>query len=316
MLTGWNKRDFNWQLSAGVQHELMPRVSLDVGYYRTWFGNFVVTDNRALSPADFDRFSITAPSDPRLPNGGGYQVTGLFNVRPEKFSVPADNFITSAKKYGDQSRRWEGVDVSVNARPSTSLMLQAGTSTGHMATDNCDLVDKLPEMQLAPQALGEPNVLSVGAVASNTWIPASLCHQQTKFLTNFKFLGVYTVPRVDVQLSATVQSYPGPQIVANYVATNAVVTPGLGRPLSGNAANMQVNIVPPGTIYGERSNQVGLRLAKILRVSQVRTTASVDLYNLFNADAVLTVNNAFATWQRPQSILNPRWAKIVLQFDF
>jgi len=44
--------------------------------------------------------------------------------------------------------------------------------------------------------------------------------------------------------------------------------------------------------------------------------ASLDIYNLFNADAVLTQSNAFASWQRPQSILNPRWAKVVLQVDF
>ena len=315
-LTGWNKRDFNWQFSAGVQHELMPRVSIDAGYYRTWFGNFVVTDNRALAPFDFDRFAVTAPRDPRLPDGGGYQVTGLYNVRPDKFSVPADNFITYASKFGNQSRRWDGVDVSVNARPSGSLMLQAGTSTGRTTTDNCEIVDKLPELLLAPLALGEPNVLGVAPVTANTWVPASMCHQQSNFLTNFKFLGVYTVPRIDVQLSATVQSYPGPQIVANYVATNAIVAPGLGRNLSGGAANMTVNIVQPGTMYGERSNQAGLRLAKILRVSRVRTTASVDIYNLFNADAVLTQSNAFASWLRPQSVLNPRWAKVVLQVDF
>jgi hypothetical protein len=69
-------------------------------------------------------------------------------------------------------------------------------------------------------------------------------------------------------------------------------------------------------MYGERSNQVGLRLAKILKVDRFRTTASVDIYNLLNAAAVLTESNAFATWQRPQSILNPRWAKVVLQVDF
>jgi hypothetical protein len=299
-----------------VQHELMPRVSVDIGYYRTSFGNFVVTDNRALSPADFDQFSITAPSDSRLPGGGGYPVTGLFNVKPERFSVPADNFITYAKKYGDQSRLWEGVDMSVNARLRTDLMLQAGTSTGHTRTNNCQVVERLPEMLQAPLALGEPNVLGVAALSANVWTPASLCEQQTKFLTNFKFLGVYTVPRIDVQVSGTMQSYPGPQIIANFVATNQVVSPGLGRNLSGTAQNMTVNIVTPGTLYGERSNQVGLRLAKILRLSGVRTTASVDFYNLFNADAILTLNNNFATWQRPQSIINPRWAKVVLQFDF
>jgi len=307
-LTGWNKRDYNWQFSAGVQQELLPRVSLDVGYYRTWFGNPVVTDNRALTPADFDRFSLAAPRDQRLPNGGGVEIAGLYNVKPEKFSVPADNFITYAENYGKQTRRWDGVDLSINARPRSGLMVQAGTSTGRTTTDICDIVDDLPEMLLAARNVGEVN--------ANVWLPASNCRQQSNFLTNFKFLATYTIPRIDVQVSTTVQSYPGPQIAANYVATNASVAPGLGRTLSGGAANMTVNIVEPGTMYGERSNQVGLRLTKILNVSRTRTTASLDLYNLSNADAVLTQSNAFASWQRPQSILNPRWAKVVLQFDF
>jgi hypothetical protein len=79
---------------------------------------------------------------------------------------------------------------------------------------------------------------------------------------------------------------------------------------------MTVNILEPGTMYGERSNQVGVRLAKILNVSRTRSIVSLDIYNLFNANAVLTQSNAFASWQRPQSILNPRWAKVVLQLDF
>jgi hypothetical protein len=307
-VTGWNKRDFNWQFAAGIQQELMPRVSLDVGYYRTWFGNFVVTDNRALTPVDFDRFSIVAPRDARLPDGGGYTVEGLYNVKPDKFSVPADNLITYAKNYGDQTRRWDGVDISINARLQPGLMLQAGTSSGRTTTDVCDIVDDLPEILLGARNVGDVN--------ANSWLPAANCRQQSDLLTTFKFLGTYTVPRIDVQLSTTLQSYPGPQIVANYVANNAVVSPGLGRSLSGGAANMTVNIVEPGTMYGERSNQVGLRVAKVLNLRGFRTMASVDVYNLLNADAVLTQSNAFASWQRPQSILNPRWAKVILQLDF
>ena len=222
--------------------------------------------------------------------------------------MPADNFITYARNYGDQTRRWDGVDVSVTARPGTGLMLQAGTSTGRTTTDICEIVDDLPEILLGARNLGD--------ASANNWLPASNCRQQSNFLTNVKFLGVYMIPRVDVQVSTTVQSYPGPLIVANYVATNAVIAPRLGRSLSGGAANMTVNIVEPGTMYGERSNQVGLRLAKILNAGGTRTTASLDIYNLFNANAILTQSNAFASWQRPQSILNPRWAKIVLQVDF
>ena len=135
-------------------------------------------------------------------------------------------------------------------------------------------------------------------------------------------LGAYTLPW-QIQLAGTFQSIPGPQVSANYVASNAQIAPSLGRNLSACpaptgacTATVTLNLIEPGTMYGERSNQVGLRLAKILRVDRVRTTASVDIYNLFNANAVLTQNNAFATWLRPQSILNPRWAKVVLQVDF
>jgi hypothetical protein len=88
---------------------LLPRVSLDAGYYRTWYGNQFVTDNRAWTAADFDQFSITAPVDPRLPGGGGYTVAGLYNIKPAKFSVAADNYITFAKNYGKQVRRWDAL---------------------------------------------------------------------------------------------------------------------------------------------------------------------------------------------------------------
>ena len=45
-------------------------------------------------------------------------------------------------------------------------------------------------------------------------------------------------------------------------------------------------------------------------------TVSLDLYNLFNVNPVRAYSAAYASWQRPQGILPPRFAKFVVQLDF
>ena len=63
LATGWGRRTYNWQFSTGVQHEILPRMSVSLDYWRTVFGNFVVVDHRAYDQSDFDTFSITVPKD-------------------------------------------------------------------------------------------------------------------------------------------------------------------------------------------------------------------------------------------------------------
>ena len=82
---GWKARPYDWQFGLSVQQELMPRVSAEVGYYRRWwpiYDGADVTDNIAVAPSEYGQFSVVAPSDPRLPNGGGYRVDGLYNITP------------------------------------------------------------------------------------------------------------------------------------------------------------------------------------------------------------------------------------------
>jgi hypothetical protein len=109
---------------------------------------------------------------------------------------------------------------------------------------------------------------------------------------------------------------PGPEIYANYTATNAVIQPVLGRVLSGGVANLPVTIVEPGTMYGERLNQVDMRFGKNLRFGRMKAAVNLDVYNVFNVNTVLSLNYAYATWLRPTSILLARFAKIGVQFDF
>jgi NAD(P)-dependent dehydrogenase (short-subunit alcohol dehydrogenase family) len=122
---------------------------------------------------------------------------------------------------------------------------------------------------------------------------------------------------VALQVSATLQNLPGPELQANYTASNAQVVPTLGRSLAAGAnATVTVNLVKPGTMYGPRLNQLDLRFGRAVSLGRARATVNLDLYNALNVDTVLTMSNAYATWQRPQSIILARFAKLGLQFDF
>jgi hypothetical protein len=298
--TGWGTRPYEWEFSTSVQHELTSRVSLNVGYFRRWNGNFVVVDNLALSASDFSAFAVTAPTDSRLPDGGGQTIGPFYDRNPNTLTFAPNNVNIPAANYGNQIKHWNGVDVSINARFPGKLTIQGGTSTGRSSTDNCEILAQVPESN----PLGIP-----------------YCHQDQNFLTQVKLLGTYTLPKVDVLFSSTFQSVPGPSISASRVFLNALVQPSLGRPLSGGAANVTVNLVPPGTLFGDRLNQLDLRFAKLLKAGRTRSMVSLDLYNALNSSAVLSENgtytNATATgWRVPTSVVTARFAKISVQFDF
>ena len=314
-LRGWGKRNFNWEFSAGVQHELAPRMSAEIGYFRRWYGNFPVTDNRSVSAADYDTFSLTAPSDPRLPGGGGDAISGLYDLKPAKFGLPLDNLISLSGNYGKQIEYWHGVDLTLNARPASGMMLQGGLSTGRTVADNCEIVAKLPEMLFSSGTLMRGGVIPLQS--QNVWIPQQFCRQTGAFLTQVKFLGSYTIPRINVLFSGTFQSLPGPAIQANYNAPNIQVRQALGRDLSAGAnQNLSFNIVEPGSLYGARINQLDLRVAKILRFGRNRTNVGVDIYNALNGSTAVSLNNAFGAWQQPNEILLARFVKLNVQFDF
>ena len=292
-LSGWGQRGYNWETSVSVQQQVATGVSVDVGYFRRWYGNFLITDNRALAPTDFTPFSVVAPVDQRLPDGGGHTVGGLYNITPTALTRPPNNFLTFAKTYGEQLENWQGVDVNVTSRLRGGVLAQGGISTGRTLTDSCEIRAAVPE--------------------TTTLNP--YCRVETPYLTQMKVLAAYTIPDIDVQLSGTFQSIPGPQVVANVVYTSGQVQGSLGRPLAG-AAVVQVNVIAPGDEYGDRLNQMDFRVGKLLRFGRTRTALNVDFYNIFNDNAALTENPSYAAFRQPLLVLNPRLVKFSVNMDF
>ena len=127
------------------------------------------------------------------------------------------------------------------------------------------------------------------------------------------------IPKVDVQLSGVFQSKPGALLAANYAVPSSVIAQALGRAPGGNPANVTVNILEPGKMYGDRINQLDFRIAKILKFGRTRSMIGIDLYNALNSSAVLTYNNAFVpngTWLQPQTILTARLLKFSGEITF
>jgi len=292
---GWGVRPYNWEFGAGIQQQLVPRVSVDVGYFRRIYGNFLVTDNTALAPSDYTEFSVIAPTVPGL-SVSGQSISGVFD--PNEV-VQATNLNTLASHYGKQFEHWNGVDIGVTVRRQSGVFLFGGVSTGKTMTDNCAVAAKVPE------------ALTVVAYNGSETIPLQYCHIETPWLTQVKLNGGYTIPKADVLISAVMQSVPGPPVLANYTITQRAP----GVPLVGEGT-LNVALIAPGTQYGDRLNQVDLRVGKFLKVNGLRFLATVDVFNVFNTSAVTSENPNVLAFRQPTGIAPARFVKIGAQFDF
>ena len=285
---GWGSRDNNWEIATGIQRELAPGVSVEASYFRRWFGNFLVTDNRAVDNADFDPFCVTAPLDSRLPGGGGNEICGLYDINPSAFGQ-VDNFITYADNFGSRTEVYNGVDLLLDARLPGGASVNGGANIGRTATDDCGVRPDSPQDRF--------------------------CNVTPKFLTDFKLSVSY--PTVwDIQVAVAIQSTPGPEILAAQTYSSAEVAASLGRPLA-SGGRTTVALVEPGTLYADRLNEIDVRFSKTVRLPGYSIRGGLDVYNLTNAAPPLTVNNAFGpAWQRPFLTLPGRFVKFAVQLDF
>ena len=297
LLNGYGQRGYGWQGSASIQHELRPGMGFTAGYFRTWYGNFRVTDNLAVASADFDPYCITAPQDSRLPGGGGQQICGLYDIVPAKFGL-VNNLVTQAAHYGKQTEVYNGFDLTMNARFGKGGLLSGGLNTGQTVTDNCAVLMDSPQ--------------------------ARFCRNTLPFRgqTQVKFSGVYPLPW-DLHGSATFQNLSSIPITASYVATNAQIAPALGRNLGQcrGAATCNgtaiVDLIEPNTLFEHRISQLDVRLAKTFRLEQARVQGMFDVYNLTNASNVLQMTTRYgAAWLQPALILGGRLFKFGVQIDY
>jgi hypothetical protein len=329
-ITGFDHRRNNWETSATVSHELMPRVSTEISYYRRAQGHFTTTDNLDVAPTDFSPYCVTAPVDSRLPNGGGNQICGLYDIAAPKFGLAANNLVTFVDKAdGQWTEVFNGIDIAANARIRSDLFVTGGFATGNTHFNNCSSFVDNPQTGFGISAA----VPGAGtAPTPGTGLVFSYCDFDTSWLTQVKATGSYTLPWQQIQVGGVLQNLPGQQVLANWNITQGDVAANgsLGRPLAGGANTSRVvPLIKPGTQYTPRRTQLDVRVAKNFTVSGSRKLqVMADVFNVLNSNAAVgatsnageppaAINTTYGgAWLKPLNILQARYVKIGAQLTF
>src|SRR5688572_25545648 len=314
VLQGWKRRPHDYQTAVTLQQELFPRVSAEVSYaHRTWHSFFVTDDltrQQGGAASYYDTYTLTAPSDPRLADGGGYPITVYVPTIPAA-AVSARNYLTLETDFGpERDSHWDGVDVTVSARLRNGLTAQVGTSTGRAVVNTCETAVNYNQGTSGPDPRG--------------------CNNVEPWTTSLRGLASYTIPKADVLVSATLRSQTPEAITATWQVPNSVIAAALGRLPVGSTATGNTNITLTDNehrVYtDERRTQIDMRVAKIIRFGRTRSDIGVDVFNLLNTNYATGFNTTYiyntdntprpGGWATPTSIYTPRFVRLNFTVNF
>ena len=295
--TGWHVRPNNWEVQGSVQREIVPRVSAYVGYTRRWYDNLFATRNLNVTRADYSEYCVPVPTDSRLP-GAGSPLCGLFDLNR---IIAPNNLIFNSNNVGGIHDVYDGFDFNANARLGRNVILSGGVSLGRERVDNCNIAKDVSLSVTGAARMNDPRV-------------DAFCNVRPPFQPLVKGQLAYPLPW-DVNVSATFQTLPGPELRAQYPLNNAIALPSLGRNFTTVAPT--IDILPSGVLYGDRIYQTDLRFSRTIRTGGTTVRPTFSIYNLFNANPVQTYNNTFGpAWLAPTVILQARFVDIGVQVEF
>jgi hypothetical protein len=198
------------------------------------------------------------------------------------------------------------VDVTLNARFRQGLTFQMGTSTGREIQDTCATITRIDSPD-----------------------PRN-CRDVDPFETTLRGLASYTIPKVDVLVSATMRSQPPLARTASWPVPNSVVRALLGRLPRGSALTGNTTVALLDNEHrlfaDNRRTQIDMRFAKIFRFGPTRTDIGIDLGNLLNTNYATAYENTYqysdrntamgGSWNEPTAVYTPRFARVNLTVNF
>jgi Carboxypeptidase regulatory-like domain len=301
------KRTATWNYNVGVQHELLPRLSVSANWFHVDYDNLRVRKNVQQTFADYTRQDVVSPLDGK--------VITVYNVSNAKRNQ-VQYFDTNAP---DRKLWYDGYEFTFSARLPRGGTLFGGTTTEKTLAVMCDEPSNPNNLLYCDQR--------------NSGIP---------FTTSFKIAGSYPLPW-GLQLSGALQAMAGlPMGTAALTGTTqnsatsttpsgissrwlilpttryapnctgpctpgALVNPGM------TVASMSVPLVAPGTEFFDRLNQLDVTISKVFFVDKVRFEPEAAVFNALNAASVSAVrsqNYGTTSYNQPSTILQGRFLRL------
>jgi hypothetical protein len=303
-LPGDLRRQYNLEYTLGVQHQLRPRLAVGGLFIRRSIHDIQLTDRTFISFSDYIPFQVRMPaiSDPAVaavldPN----EMITVYNLSPAKNSVYGQGLIDRSS---EQNRSlYTGFEASFSARLTHSGTLFGSWTAERNISVFCESDDNPNGPPIADLYQGR-NVSEGGR----------FCDQRNfdiPFLNEFKLAGNYSV-RYGIDLGAVLQSYPGLERVITWQPP-ANLFPG------GQRTQAQTIILnQPGSLFMERWNQLDINIKKNFVYGHNKVhTFQLDIFNVFNANAIRTVTDSVGTsLGQVTAILPGRFPRIAYQFKW
>jgi Carboxypeptidase regulatory-like domain len=295
-------REYNRQISAGVQHQLRTGMAVTFNWYRRSLYNTAFTLNRAVDPlADWTTTSVVNPLD-------GSPIT-IYQIKQNKATgIAPDLYLTNMTDTNLRRNTYTGFEIGSSARLPRRATMFAGWTFERTVDVDCTM-----NTASASATLNSPNSLRFCDQSGQTYQQLGAT-APIPFRHEFKLNA--SVPLVyGFEASASFQSYAGAQKAttgglswaitpsATRYPVDCTVCPA-GTPFvltsrfSGDPG-VTVQLVPSGVRYLPRWNQLDLGLRRSFRIGGMTAQAQVTLFNALNSNAVLGEGTGLTTRLNP-----------------